>query len=138
MKRSRVPSEARTRRVRRSNHGKLSALRLSFEPDTALSVPTNLPGITLSNPSNSRRTQLGIAPDPRRQAPSSGVHPYKRSRGLAAIIYLLPIPDRCAAFTLISDFGTSGFVFGGTVGAKYQVGSLVFGVESADAGRVKV
>jgi outer membrane immunogenic protein len=26
-------------------------------------------------------------------------------------------------------FGTSGFVFGGTVGANYQVGSLVFGVE---------
>ena len=28
------------------------------------------------------------------------------------------------------DFGTSGFVFGGTVGANYQVGSLVFGVEA--------
>ena len=27
------------------------------------------------------------------------------------------------------SFGTSGFVFGGTVGANYQVGSLVFGVE---------
>jgi outer membrane immunogenic protein len=26
------------------------------------------------------------------------------------------------------SFGTSGFVFGGTVGANYQVGSLVFGV----------
>jgi len=35
------------------------------------------------------------------------------------------------------SFGTSGFVFGGTVGANYQVGPLVFGVEgdgdSADA-----
>jgi iron complex outermembrane receptor protein len=30
------------------------------------------------------------------------------------------------------NFGTSGFVFGGTVGANYQVGPLVFGVE-ADA-----
>ena len=30
------------------------------------------------------------------------------------------------------NFGTSGFVFGGTAGANYQVGSLVFGVE-ADA-----
>ena len=28
------------------------------------------------------------------------------------------------------NFGTSGFVFGGTVGANYQVGSLVFGVEA--------
>jgi outer membrane immunogenic protein len=28
------------------------------------------------------------------------------------------------------SFGTSGFVFGGTVGANYQVGSLVFGVEA--------
>jgi iron complex outermembrane recepter protein len=28
------------------------------------------------------------------------------------------------------DFGTSGFVFGGTVGANYQVGSFVFGVEA--------
>jgi outer membrane immunogenic protein len=27
------------------------------------------------------------------------------------------------------SFGTSGFVFGGTVGANYQMGSLVFGVE---------
>jgi iron complex outermembrane recepter protein len=27
------------------------------------------------------------------------------------------------------SFGTSGFVFGGTVGANYQAGSLVFGVE---------
>jgi outer membrane immunogenic protein len=27
------------------------------------------------------------------------------------------------------NFGTSGFVFGGTLGANYQVGSLVFGVE---------
>jgi len=27
------------------------------------------------------------------------------------------------------SFGTSGFVFGGTLGANYQVGSLVFGVE---------
>jgi outer membrane immunogenic protein len=27
------------------------------------------------------------------------------------------------------SFGTSGFIFGGTVGANYQVGSLVFGVE---------
>jgi iron complex outermembrane recepter protein len=27
------------------------------------------------------------------------------------------------------SFGTSGFVFGGTVGANYQIGSLVFGVE---------
>jgi iron complex outermembrane recepter protein len=26
-------------------------------------------------------------------------------------------------------FGTSGFVFGGTVGANYQIGSLVFGIE---------
>jgi iron complex outermembrane receptor protein len=30
------------------------------------------------------------------------------------------------------SFGTSGFVFGGTLGANYQVGALVFGVE-ADA-----
>ncbi len=28
------------------------------------------------------------------------------------------------------NFGTSGFVFGGTVGANYKVGSLVFGVEA--------
>jgi outer membrane immunogenic protein len=28
------------------------------------------------------------------------------------------------------NFGTSGFVFGGTIGANYQVGSLVFGVEA--------
>ena len=28
------------------------------------------------------------------------------------------------------SFGTSGFVFGGTVGANYQAGSLVFGVEA--------
>jgi iron complex outermembrane receptor protein len=28
------------------------------------------------------------------------------------------------------SFGTSGFVFGGTVGANYQVGALVFGVEA--------
>ena len=28
------------------------------------------------------------------------------------------------------NFGTSGFVFGGTVGANYQIGSLVFGVEA--------
>ena len=28
------------------------------------------------------------------------------------------------------NFGTSGFVFGGTAGANYQVGSLVFGVEA--------
>jgi iron complex outermembrane recepter protein len=28
------------------------------------------------------------------------------------------------------NFGTSGFVFGGTVGANYQVGSLVLGVEA--------
>jgi iron complex outermembrane recepter protein len=28
------------------------------------------------------------------------------------------------------SFGTSGFVFGGTVGANYQIGSLVFGVEA--------
>jgi opacity protein-like surface antigen len=28
------------------------------------------------------------------------------------------------------DFGTSGFVLGGTVGANYQVGSFVFGVEA--------
>jgi outer membrane immunogenic protein len=28
------------------------------------------------------------------------------------------------------NFGTSGFVFGGTLGANYQVGSLVFGVEA--------
>jgi iron complex outermembrane recepter protein len=28
------------------------------------------------------------------------------------------------------NFGTSGFVFGGTVGVNYQVGSLVFGVEA--------
>jgi opacity protein-like surface antigen len=28
------------------------------------------------------------------------------------------------------SFGTSGFVFGGTLGANYQVGSLVFGVEA--------
>jgi iron complex outermembrane recepter protein len=27
------------------------------------------------------------------------------------------------------SFGTSGFVFGGTLGANYQVGSLVFGIE---------
>jgi outer membrane immunogenic protein len=36
------------------------------------------------------------------------------------------------------SFRTSGFVFGGTVGANYQAGSLVFGVEAdsdwADAG----
>ncbi|HEY7298169.1 MAG TPA: TonB-dependent receptor [Xanthobacteraceae bacterium] len=32
------------------------------------------------------------------------------------------------------SFGTSGFAFGGTLGANYQVGSLVFGVE-ADADR---
>ena len=30
-------------------------------------------------------------------------------------------------------FRTSGFVFGGTLGANYQVGSLVFGVEADDA-----
>ena len=39
------------------------------------------------------------------------------------------------------DFGTSGFVFGGTVGANYQVGSLVFGVEAdgdwADSQRIR-
>jgi iron complex outermembrane recepter protein len=28
------------------------------------------------------------------------------------------------------NFGTSGFIFGGTLGANYQVGSLVFGVEA--------
>jgi iron complex outermembrane receptor protein len=28
------------------------------------------------------------------------------------------------------NFGTSGFVFGGTVGGNYQIGSLVFGVEA--------
>ena len=28
------------------------------------------------------------------------------------------------------NFGTSGFVFGGTLGANYQAGSLVFGVEA--------
>jgi outer membrane immunogenic protein len=28
------------------------------------------------------------------------------------------------------NFGTSGFVFGGTVGANYQVGSVVFGIEA--------
>jgi outer membrane immunogenic protein len=28
------------------------------------------------------------------------------------------------------SFGTSGFVFGGTLGANYQLGSLVFGVEA--------
>jgi outer membrane immunogenic protein len=28
------------------------------------------------------------------------------------------------------DFGTSGFVLGGTAGANYQIGSLVFGVEA--------
>jgi outer membrane immunogenic protein len=28
------------------------------------------------------------------------------------------------------SFGTSGFAFGGTVGANYQAGSLVFGVEA--------
>ena len=28
------------------------------------------------------------------------------------------------------NFGTSGFVFGGTLGANYQVGSVVFGVEA--------
>jgi iron complex outermembrane recepter protein len=28
------------------------------------------------------------------------------------------------------NFGTSGFVFGGTAGANYQVGSLVFGIEA--------
>jgi Outer membrane protein beta-barrel domain len=28
------------------------------------------------------------------------------------------------------NFGTSGFVFGGTAGANYQLGSLVFGVEA--------
>jgi len=32
--------------------------------------------------------------------------------------------------TSTGNFGTSGFVFGGTVGANYQVGSLVFGVEA--------
>ena len=36
------------------------------------------------------------------------------------------------------NFGTSGFLFGGTVGASYQVGAFVFGVEAdgdwADAG----
>jgi iron complex outermembrane receptor protein len=31
--------------------------------------------------------------------------------------------------TSSGNFGTSGFVFGGTLGANYQVGSLVFGVE---------
>jgi iron complex outermembrane receptor protein len=31
--------------------------------------------------------------------------------------------------TSSGDFGTHGFVFGGTLGANYQVGSLVFGVE---------
>jgi iron complex outermembrane receptor protein len=31
--------------------------------------------------------------------------------------------------TSSGSFGTSGFVFGGTLGANYQVGSLVFGVE---------
>jgi opacity protein-like surface antigen len=31
--------------------------------------------------------------------------------------------------TSSNSFGTSGFVLGGTVGANYQVGSLVFGVE---------
>jgi opacity protein-like surface antigen len=33
------------------------------------------------------------------------------------------------AGTSSGNFGTTGFVFGGTVGANYQVGSLVFGVE---------
>ena len=32
--------------------------------------------------------------------------------------------------TSTGSFGTSGFVFGGTVGANYQLGSLVFGVEA--------
>jgi iron complex outermembrane recepter protein len=32
--------------------------------------------------------------------------------------------------TSTGSFGTSGFVFGGTVGANYQVGSVVFGVEA--------
>jgi outer membrane immunogenic protein len=32
--------------------------------------------------------------------------------------------------TSTGNFGTSGFVFGGTVGANYQVGPLVFGVEA--------
>jgi outer membrane immunogenic protein len=32
--------------------------------------------------------------------------------------------------TSTGNFGTSGFVFGGTVGANYQIGSLVFGVEA--------
>jgi outer membrane immunogenic protein len=32
--------------------------------------------------------------------------------------------------TATGNFNTSGFVFGGTVGANYQVGSVVFGVEA--------
>ena len=32
--------------------------------------------------------------------------------------------------TSTGNFGTSGFVFGGTVGANYQVGSVVFGIEA--------
>jgi len=32
------------------------------------------------------------------------------------------------------SFGTSGFVFGGTLGANYQVGSLVFGIEGDGGG----
>jgi outer membrane immunogenic protein len=32
--------------------------------------------------------------------------------------------------TSSGSFGTSGFVFGGTLGANYQAGSLVFGVEA--------
>ena len=35
--------------------------------------------------------------------------------------------------TSSGNFGTSGFVFGGTLGANYQVGSLVFGVEGDGA-----
>ena len=32
--------------------------------------------------------------------------------------------------TSSGNFGTSGFIFGGTLGANYQAGSLVFGVEA--------
>jgi outer membrane immunogenic protein len=32
--------------------------------------------------------------------------------------------------TSSGSFGTSGFIFGGTLGANYQAGSLVFGVEA--------
>jgi hypothetical protein len=32
--------------------------------------------------------------------------------------------------TSTGNFGTSGFIFGGTVGANYQVGALVFGAEA--------